>query len=114
MAKKSVLLSNGSRLDVRVLRSIPDDRYAEIEVLYRHKRHFLGQFEDFRLRGARGRIDGLEWRTYVGLVDKRIIAGICTWEHGGYGILGHVYTYPEFRRLGVARATITSSISADI
>jgi GNAT superfamily N-acetyltransferase len=98
------LLKDGRSLELRLLRSIPDDRYAEIAGLFRHKRPYLGHFEDFRRRGARGALEGLEWRTYVGMVEERIVGTVCVWEHGGYGILGHVFTLPEFRRLGVAKA----------
>ena len=104
--KCSFRLKDGRVLDVRVFRSIPEDRYAEIVELFRHKRPYLGHFEDFRLHGARGHREGLEWRTYVGLVEGRIVGTVCTWEQGGYGILGHVFTLSDFRRLGVAKAIL--------
>lgn len=104
--KTTTQLKDGRALTLQVIRSIPEDRYTEIAELFRHKRPYLAHYDDFRARGSRGKIEGLEWRTYVGIVNERIVGIVCTWEYDGFGILGHVFTLPDFRRLGVARAIL--------
>lgn len=99
-------LKDGRLLEIRTLRSLSEERYSEIAELFRHKRHYLGHLEDFRAKGSQGRLEGLEWRIYVGLIEEKIVGTVCTWESGGYGILGHVFTLPDYRRLGVARAIL--------
>ena len=41
-------------------------------------------------------------RFYLGVIEGEAVGNIMTVEHGGIGILGHVYTLPEQRRKGIA------------
>ncbi len=46
----------------------------------------------------------LESYYYIAHLDDHVISNIATWEYLGAGILGHVYTDPEQRRQGAAKA----------
>ena len=46
----------------------------------------------------------LESYYYIAHLDGEVISNIATWEYGGTGILGHVYTAPAHRRKGAAKA----------
>lgn len=45
---------------------------------------------------------GMETRCFILSRDGRPFANICTFEAGGVGLFGHVYTVPEDRRKGAA------------
>ena len=49
----------------------------------------------------KGETDALENRFYVARRGDEIISSVCTFEAGGVGILGHVWTPPEERRRGL-------------
>lgn len=49
-------------------------------------------------------LDDLENRFYIGEVDGEIVGNICTFEQGGVGIFGHVFTREDQRRKGIATA----------
>ena len=51
-----------------------------------------------------GEIGRLESYYYVARVGDEIYSTICTWEHRGAGILGHVFTEPKHRRKGACKA----------
>ena len=48
----------------------------------------------------------LESYYYIAHLDREVISNIATWEYRGSGILGHVYTAPEHRRKGAAKAVM--------
>lgn len=53
-------------------------------------------------RSIAGPLDALETRFYLGVVKGEAVGNIMTVEHGGIGILGHVFTHPDHRRKGIA------------
>lgn len=57
-----------------------------------------------------GRIQGLEPRYYLGLLDHRPICNIMTAEYEGMGILGHVFTVPEHRRKGACNLVMAEQM----
>ncbi|MEQ8821140.1 MAG: GNAT family N-acetyltransferase [Sumerlaeia bacterium] len=80
----------------------------ELADLLGHKgQPWMAHLEDFRRQGgeeAPGVRDGLAWRFYLALDDGKPVANVCTWEGGGAGLLGHVFTRASHRRRGIARA----------
>ncbi|MCY3800126.1 MAG: GNAT family N-acetyltransferase [Chloroflexi bacterium] len=48
----------------------------------------------------------LESYYYIAHLDDEVISNVATWEYRGSGILGHVYTAPEHRRKGAAKAVM--------
>ena len=83
----------------------PDGAWIErISPFLAHK----GEVWDWQIRETLGgRTEPLEARYYVGMVDEAIVGNICTFTHKGVGILGHVFTAPEYRRKGVCAAIMT-------
>ena len=86
----------------------PEARWAEdIRDLLVHKREHvhwhIGQC-------VAGPLDALETRFYLGVVDGEAVGNIMTVEHGGIGILGHVFTRPEQRRKGIASRIMTAQM----
>ncbi len=53
-----------------------------------------------------GDLGRLESYYYIAHLDGEVISNIATWEYLGSGILGHVYTAPEHRRKGAAKAVM--------
>lgn len=101
-------LRNGASMEIGVV-LCPDAEHAEeIRPFLGHK----GQPWQQHIEGAvAGPLDDLETRFYVGKVDGRIITNIMTVEHVGVGILGHVYTAPERRRLGACTAVMEAQMA---
>jgi hypothetical protein len=52
-------------------------------------------------RALSGELDGLETRFHLAVVDGQAVTNVMTVEYAGAGILGHVFTKPEHRRLGL-------------
>jgi len=50
-----------------------------------------------------GEADSLETRLHLALLGRTPVANIMTVEHRGVGILGHVFTRPEYRRKGICK-----------
>ena len=48
----------------------------------------------------------LESYYYIAHLDGEVISNIATWEYGGSGILGHVYTAPAHRQKGAAKTVM--------
>lgn len=57
-----------------------------------------------------GKIQDLETRFYLGLVENDPICNITTSEYDRVGILGHVYTKPEHRRKGACTLLMESQM----
>jgi len=47
---------------------------------------------------VRGELDDLQARFYLGLLKRRIISNVSTWEHGSIGIVAHLFTARNHRR----------------
>lgn len=101
--RETVELRDGHELRMEILRTVPEQRAGGILELLGHKdRPYLHHFQDYFAHGVRGALEGLEWRFYLGSRNGKPVGNICTWEHRGLGLLGHVFTHPAWRRLGVA------------
>src|SRR5438270_825842 len=97
-------LSNGIELELGLV-TVPDALLSpSVKDLLAHKGPDWQKHISAALAGETG---ALETRFYVGIVDGRPAANVMTVERFGIGILGHVYTRPEFRRMGICRAVIT-------
>ena len=44
---------------------------------------------------------------YIAVVDGEIVANVSTAEYRGVAILGHVYTHPDHRRMGICSAVMS-------
>ena len=72
---------------------------ADVQELLVHKRDHVHWHI---ARSIAGPLDELETRFYLGVVNGEAVGNIMTVEHGGIGILGHVFTQPDHRRKGIA------------
>ncbi|MCA9411424.1 MAG: GNAT family N-acetyltransferase [Candidatus Omnitrophica bacterium] len=99
-------LKDGRTLNLRIARSVPKQDQEKLRLLLSHKGAYRNHIEDFWKNGSKGKIEGLEWRFYLASLGKKLVANICVWEANGIAILGHVYTHPDYRRLGVANALL--------
>lgn len=92
-------LKSGERMQCLLVQE-PEESWAEdVQRLLVHKRdHVHWHFA----RSIAGPLDALETRFYLGVVNGEAVGNIMTVEHGGIGILGHVFTHPDHRRKGIA------------
>ncbi|GIX08188.1 MAG: hypothetical protein KatS3mg115_2591 [Candidatus Poribacteria bacterium] len=96
-----VTLKDGSQMEIGVVLA-PDPAHAEeIRPFLAHK---PAPYDEHIRRSLLEPLDALETRFYVGKIAGRIVANVMTVEHRGCGILGHVYTHPDFRRRGACDA----------
>ena len=78
----------------------PEESWAQdVQRLLVHKRDHVHWHIQ---RSIAGPLDELETRFYLGVVNGEAVGNIMTVEHGGIGILGHVFTQPDHRRKGIA------------
>ncbi len=107
MQSSTTLLKDGRQVDLQIVTTPSPEEYREISQLLHHKPSpYLDHIEDFHGTGVDGVIEGLEWRFHLARAEGAFVANICTWEHEGIGILGHVFTRPEWRGLGIADALL--------
>jgi GNAT superfamily N-acetyltransferase len=92
---------SGARVEIGVVVAPDDPRRQTVLGLLSHKRPRTRWQIDAALREP---LDALESRFYLGIVDGEAAANVMTVEHRGVGILGHVFTRPEFRRQGICSA----------
>ena len=87
----------------------PDDDYAPlVRPILAHK----SRNEQWHLDEVfAGRTGPLETRFYLGRLNDRAVCNIMVSEHGGIGIVSHVYTVPEHRRKGIARLVMTEQMA---
>ncbi|MBM3494993.1 MAG: GNAT family N-acetyltransferase [Armatimonadetes bacterium] len=84
----------------------PDQEYrGPILELLAHKG---GDWERHMEAALGGATDALDTRWSLAIMDGRPVANAMVVERHGVGILGHVFTRPECRRLGVARSVLSS------
>ena len=101
-------LRTGENLNICVVKA-PDDQYQDlVRPIISHKHdneqwHLDQVFAD--------RVEYLETRFYLGLLENRAVCNIMVSEHGGAGIVSHVYTLPEHRRKGIARLVMTAQMA---
>ncbi len=107
MASSHFQLKDGRKASLVILSSPSLPEFEEIRRLLHHKPSpFMNHIEDFNGNNSNGVIEGLEWRFYLARVGDAYVGNICTWERDGIGILGHVFTLPEWRGLGIADALL--------
>ncbi len=99
-------LKDGRTLTLRVARSVSKKDIDLLRLLLSHKGDYLVHLEDYWKNGSKGRIEGLEWRFCLATLGKKLVANLVLWESGGIAILGHVYTHPDYRRLGIGSALL--------
>ncbi|MBX3729954.1 MAG: GNAT family N-acetyltransferase [Candidatus Sumerlaeia bacterium] len=105
-SRRSVRLAGLAEPVALTIRREFDPRFVEsVRGLLGHKgTPWLDHIDDYLTNGREGHLEGLEWRFHLAEIGGRPVANICLWEHRGVALLGHVYTMPEFRRRGLARA----------
>lgn len=100
-------LKDGSTAEIAVVRA-PDDVFGDgIRDLLVHKGADWQTHLDAALSGE---ADPLETRFYLALREGVPVANVMIVERYGVGILGHVFTRPEVRRLGLCRAVLESAL----
>jgi GNAT superfamily N-acetyltransferase len=103
----SSLSLQGPDVAFRLLRSIPAEDREALRAFFAHKgAPYVEHLDDFLANAVDGDHEGLEWRFHMMFAGGAPVANVCTWECGGHGILGHVYTVPSFRRRGLADAIL--------
>lgn len=107
MSSSQITLKDGRQATLEIITAPTPQEYQKILQLLNHKPGpYLNHFNDFHGSGSDGVIEGLEWRFHLARTGADYVANICTWERDGLGILGHVYTRPEWRGLGLAGAML--------
>lgn len=103
MTSTTARLRDGKEITLRLIQDPPSDLIPQIHHLLHHKPSpYSSHFDDFFENSHEGIIEGLEWRFHLAFHEGVCIGNICTWEFQGIGILGHVYTHPDWRQLGLA------------
>lgn len=103
-----VPLHDGRRM--AVYRFVPPDAQAgeEVSRLLGHKGEpFKWQIQQC-LAGATSGMDSL---FHVGRVDGQLVGNATVFRNGSMGCLAHVFTMPQWRRLGVARAVLNHAMA---
>lgn len=94
-------LKDGATAEIGCVQSPDPDDPRGVRELLAHKGEPWGWHVDEALRHE---LDGIVTRFYVAVMDGRAVSNVMTVEHGGAGILGHVYTLPDYRRRGLCTA----------
>ena len=104
---KSVTLKDGKEATIARVKG-PDARWAgKILPLLNHKGGIWAwQNEKVLLSPTKP----LESYYYVAIAGNEPVCNVSTFEYAGIGILGHVYTKPEFRRKGCCSATMAGQM----
>ena len=97
-------LKTGETMEVGLVLAPDDDYGQQIRPLLGHKEEDWQYHIDQALTG---KIEGLETRFYLGLLNGQAVCNIMTTEYGRTAILGHVYTVPEQRRKGACNRVMT-------
>jgi len=101
------ILKDGREVDLIIMTTPSPVEFQKIRQLLHHKPSpYMNHIEDFTRNNSDGVIEGLEWRFYLACVGDVYVGNICTWEHNGIGILGHVFTLPDWRGLGIANTLL--------
>ena len=94
-----VTLKSGERMRCLLVEEPEESWAADVRELLVHKREHVHWHI---ARAIAGPLDALETRFYLGVMKGRAVGNVMTVEHGGIGILGHVFTRPDQRRKGIA------------
>lgn len=94
-----ITLKSGERMQCLVVKEPEENWAADVQRLLVHKNDHVHWHIQ---RAIAAPLDDLETRFYLGVVNGEAVGNIMTVEHGGIGILGHVFTHPDHRRKGIA------------
>ncbi len=100
-------LTTGERLDLGVVEA-PDPEWADrIATFLFHKPPDF----DYHIRASlAGPLDGLATRYYLGTFEGQIVTNVMIVGARGFGILGHVFTAPAWRRKGAYRQLMAAQM----
>ncbi|MFW6161471.1 MAG: GNAT family N-acetyltransferase [Planctomycetota bacterium] len=104
-----ITLKTGDRLRVAAL--VPPDRTygPAIRRFLDHKgQPWLTHID----RANRGEVDALQTTYFIGLLRRRIVGNVMIVGDGRAGILGHVFTHPDYRRQGVCMRLMAAAVDA--
>lgn len=93
-------LTTGERLDLGVVEA-PDPEWADRLAAFLF--HKPPDFDYHIQASLAGPLDGLSTRYYVGTVEGQVVTNVMIVGARGFGILGHVFTAPAWRRRGAYR-----------
>ena len=94
----TIVLKNGEQAQIIRLQGPDSDWCKRISPYLAHK----GEPWKWQVTKTLERdLAPLEAYYYLALLDDEIAGNICTFEYGGVGILGHVFTNPNHRRKGI-------------
>lgn len=100
-------MKGGKRAGIVAVDSPEADWEGRITTLLAHKGAFwTGQVK----QAYTGRCDALETTCYIALVDDEPVSNIMISKYKGAGLLGHVFTKPEWRRQGLASALMKAAL----
>lgn len=100
-------MRTGETIEVRRVRT--PDRCHEHEIrslLPRYNKLWMWHLD----LALSGKLDDLEARFYIGVLNKRVVGNVSTWEHGPIGIVAHLFTARSYRKKGVCAALMTTMI----
>ena len=101
-------LPTGENLEIGVVKAPDEEHQPLVRPVLSHK-HDNEQWHLDQVFS--GRVESLETRFYLGLLENRAVCNIMVSEYGGTGIVSHVYTVPEHRRKGIARLVMTEQMA---
>jgi len=102
-----VRLRNGRLMEVR--RVVSPDHYHEGHIKLLLPRYSALWMWHLNL-ALSGRLDDLEARFYVGVLDGKLIGNVSTWECGPIGIVGHLFTAKRHRKEGICTALMETAV----
>lgn len=103
MTSTTTCLRDGRTVTLCLVQDPSPELIPQIHHLLHHKPSpYSSHFDDFFENSKQGLIEGLEWRFHLAIHEGACIGNICTWEYRGIGILGHVFTHPDWRQIGLA------------
>jgi predicted GNAT family acetyltransferase len=100
------LLKTGEAIDVRRVRT--PDHYHEHEI--RSLLHYNKLWMWYLDLALGGKLDDLEARFYIGILNNNVVGNVSTWEYGPIGIVAHLYTARSYRKKGVCTALMRNMI----
>ena len=101
-------LPTGENLEIGVVKAPDEEHQPLVRPVLSHK-HDNEQWHLDQVFS--GRVESLETRFYLGLLENRAVCNIMVSEYGGTGIVSHVYTVPEHRRKGIARLVMAEQMA---
>jgi GNAT superfamily N-acetyltransferase len=101
-------LDNGSSAQILVVTSPCPEMTEDIAQLLGHK----GEPWVWHIRQCLdGHTEGLDARFYLARVGGRLVSNATVFQNGALGGVAHVFTQPEFRRMGLARLLLDAALS---